>query len=64
MRRNSDFNRKNHFKKNNNKELVIEPISKEQFQPASVDLRLGNHFLAIDEHNNGILSLDKQAQYT
>ncbi|OIJ16529.1 dCTP deaminase [Anaerobacillus alkalidiazotrophicus] len=46
-----------------NKELVIEPISSQQFQPASVDLRLGDHFLTIDEHSNGILSLDKQATY-
>ncbi|MFN7249993.1 MAG: dCTP deaminase [Anaerobacillus sp.] len=45
------------------KELVIEPISEEQFQPASVDLRLGDHFLTIDEHVNGILSLDKPAKY-
>lgn len=47
----------------NTKELVIEPITKEQYQPASVDLRLGDHFLTIDEHMNGILSLDKPAKY-
>ena len=45
------------------KELMIEPILEDQFQPASVDLRLGDHFLSIDEHVNGILSLDKPAKY-
>ncbi|WP_078434087.1 dCTP deaminase [Metabacillus halosaccharovorans] len=44
-------------------ELKIAPISKTQFQPASVDLRLGNHFLAIDETSVPYLSLDKSFDY-
>ncbi|AIE58906.1 dCTP deaminase [Bacillus methanolicus] len=45
------------------KELYIEPITRSQIQPASVDLRLGNHFLTIDEHVTPMISLDKPAEY-
>jgi dCTP deaminase len=45
------------------KELIIDPLTKEQIQPASVDLRLGNHFLVIDEHANAHLSLETKAKY-
>ncbi|WP_096187433.1 dCTP deaminase [Evansella halocellulosilytica] len=44
-------------------ELLIEPLTKEQVQPASIDLRLGSHFLAVDEHNNQVLSMEKEANY-
>lgn len=45
------------------KELVIDPLTKEQIQPVSVDLRLGNHFLVMDEHANAHLSLEAKAKY-
>lgn len=45
------------------KELVIDPLTKEQIQPASVDLRLGNHFLVMAEHANAHLSLEAKAKY-
>ncbi|MFW5961894.1 MAG: 2'-deoxycytidine 5'-triphosphate deaminase domain-containing protein, partial [bacterium] len=32
-----------------NKELVIDPIDEMQIQPASVDMRLGDDFLKVDE---------------
>lgn len=51
------------LKKIKNSELVIDPLSSEQVQPASIDLRLGNHFLAIDEYVHPILSLEKPAKY-
>lgn len=44
-------------------EIKITPITETQFQPASVDLRLGNHFLAIDETSVPYLSLEKAAEY-
>ncbi|MCV9885509.1 dCTP deaminase [Metabacillus halosaccharovorans] len=44
-------------------ELKIAPITETQFQPASVDLRLGNHFLAIDETSVPYLSLEKSFEY-
>lgn len=43
--------------------LAIHPITQAQFQPASMDLRLGNHFLAIDETSVPYLSLEKDAKY-
>lgn len=45
------------------KELMIEPITEEQIQPASVDLRLGNHFLKVDENTVESMSLDKEINY-
>lgn len=44
-------------------ELKIEPIIEEQIQPASVDLRLGNHFLKVDENTIESMSLDKEIKY-
>ena len=37
------------------KRLVIEPITPEQIQPASVDIRLGNTFSVVDETSTGII---------
>ncbi len=44
-------------------ELVIEPMQDSQIQPASVDLRLGTHFLRLDENNIGMIRLDEKAPY-
>ncbi|MFJ7512825.1 dCTP deaminase [Peribacillus simplex] len=41
----------------------LEPLKKSQLQPASIDLRIGNHFLAIDEYSTLFISLDKPAAY-
>ncbi len=43
--------------------LLIEPLDDSQIQPASVDLRLGSHFLRLDENNVGVMSLDQEASY-
>ncbi|WP_146547747.1 dCTP deaminase [Rummeliibacillus suwonensis] len=50
-------------KKIREKELMIEPITPEQLQPASVDLRLGGHFLQLDEYASPLISLEKPAVY-
>ncbi len=34
-----------------------------QIQPASVDLRLGTHFLKLDEHNIAFIDLEHPAKY-
>ncbi|MCL7746581.1 dCTP deaminase [Halalkalibacter alkaliphilus] len=47
----------------NNRELEITPLSNEQIQPASVDLRLGNHFVTIDEYKESLITLDKSVAY-
>ncbi|TFD96611.1 dCTP deaminase [Jeotgalibacillus sp. R-1-5s-1] len=44
-------------------ELDISPYTEEQIQPASIDLRLGEHFLTIDEHAGTALSMEEEAAY-
>ncbi len=43
--------------------LCIDPLTDGQIQPASVDLRLGNHFLKVDENTVESMSLDKEIKY-
>jgi dCTP deaminase len=43
--------------------IVVEPIEPYQVQPASIDLRLGAHFLKIDENTLESLSLDSEPPY-
>ena len=44
-------------------EIVVEPLEDYQIQPASVDLRLGDHFLKVDENSVESISLDKPLAY-
>ena len=43
--------------------LKIEPLTEEQIQPASVDIRLGNTFSVVEDSSNGIITLDEQIKY-
>lgn len=43
--------------------LMIEPVESHQIQPASVDIRLGSHFLKIDENAIESIALDEAAKY-
>lgn len=43
--------------------LVISPLNKEQVQPASVDVRLGNTFSVVDDTDSRIITLDKKIKY-
>jgi dCTP deaminase len=43
--------------------IVVEPIEPYQIQPASVDLRLGGHFLKIDENGMDGLTMDSEPRY-
>ena len=45
------------------KSLIITPLTNEQIQPASVDIRLGNTFSVVDDIPTGIITLDKQIKY-
>ena len=38
--------------------LSVDPLSPEQIQPASIDVRLGTHFLKVDENRSDVLRLD------
>ena len=45
------------------KSLIINPLSKEQIHPASVDIRLGNTFRVFDDTPSGIITLNSQVKY-
>lgn len=44
-------------------DLAVEPLDDNQIQPASIDLRLGDHFLKVDENRLDALRLDCEIQY-
>ncbi len=56
----SDYTMRELLKKG---ELVIEPLEDYQIQPASIDLRLGNHFLKVDENTEESITLDSEIRY-
>ncbi len=43
--------------------IVVEPLEPYQIQPASIDLRLGRHFLKIDENSLDALGMDSELPY-
>jgi len=45
------------------KTLFIEPVTKEQIQPASVDIRLGNTFSVVDDSPSGVITLGNKIEY-
>lgn len=45
------------------KELVVEPVEKEQIQPASIDIRLGNTFSIVEDTSTGIINLENEIKY-
>lgn len=45
------------------KTLKITPLSEEQIQPASVDIRLGKTFSIVDDTPSGIITLDSEIKY-
>lgn len=44
-------------------ELLVEPLEPYQVQPASIDLRLGNDFLKVDEHDAEVIRVDQPIRY-
>jgi dCTP deaminase len=45
------------------KELVVEPLTDESIQPASIDCRLGSHFLIVEDFNRQSIDLDSEIKY-
>ena len=45
------------------KELIVEPLEKEQIQPASVDIRLGNTFSIVEDTSTGIINLENEIKW-
>ena len=43
--------------------IVVEPLEEQQIQPASIDLRLGGHFLKVDENSMEAIALDRELEY-
>lgn len=46
-----------------NRTLSISPLEKEQIQPASVDIRLGNTFSVIEDSPSGVITMDQEITY-
>lgn len=44
-------------------DLLVEPLEPDQIQPASIDLRLGNHFLKVNENDLEVIRLDNEIHY-
>jgi len=47
----------------NSGELVVKPIDDQSIQPASIDCRLGDHFLVMEENQMEIVTLDDEIIY-
>lgn len=45
------------------KTLIVEPVEKEQIQPASIDIRLGNTFSVVEDTSTGIINLENEIRY-
>ena len=43
--------------------LVVEPLEDYAIQPASIDLRLGEHYLKVDENELDAIHLDRPVRY-
>ena len=43
--------------------LAISPLTPEQVQPASVDIRLGTTFSVVEDSPEGIITMDKEIHY-
>ena len=41
-------------------ELVVEPLVEESIQPASIDCRLGTHFLVVEDRSIHSLEMDSE----
>jgi dCTP deaminase len=44
-------------------DLVVKPLTEESIQPASIDCRLGSHFLIVDNFNMTTIDLDSEIKY-
>ncbi len=43
--------------------LVVDPINDLSIQPASIDCRIGKHYLLVDHNNMGIINMSKEIKY-
>lgn len=45
------------------RELVVEPLSENSVQPASVDCHLGNHYLIVEDRQMHIIDMESEIVY-
>ena len=45
-------------------DLVVDPLTEESIQPASIDCRLWNHFLIVNNQDHKKISMSREIQYT
>ena len=45
------------------KKLIVTPIDDKSIQPASIDCRLGNHFLVMEENKMEVITLNSEIKY-
>lgn len=43
--------------------LKVDPLSEHSIQPASIDMRLGNHFLSVEDRSMDCISLSEEIKY-
>lgn len=43
--------------------LVVDPLTPDSIQPASIDCRLGDHFLTVEQHAMTKISMSEEIQY-
>lgn len=51
------------FQMTADKTLIIEPLEKEQVQPASVDVRLGDTFCIVEDSPSGVITFGSEIKY-
>jgi dCTP deaminase len=44
-------------------EIVCEPIDEDSIQPASIDCRLGDHFLVIEDTQMHVIDMEEEVKY-
>ena len=45
------------------REIIVDPISEHQIQPASIDLRLADEFMIVDEHQHELIDMKTAIKY-
>ncbi len=45
------------------RQIIVEPLTDNSIQSASIDCTLGNHFLKIEDHEMEIISMDTEIKY-
>ena len=43
--------------------LLVEPLGPNSLQPASIDCRLGSHYLVVEDKNMDVLAFDQEIKY-